>query len=348
MKRCPACSRVYDDAGLRFCLDDGTNLVDKSPAEPVPTTLVLPAAEEPVPTMKQAFPPDVPPLPDARPRPAEAVAPRKRSALLWVIAAVLLVPFIAGAVVGGLVIFKKRALTWHLMLAVDPGTLDRDGAAKQAANVIERRLDAFGVPNFRVSPQADGRIMVDLPNVTDPERVKALIATVGKLELTHVISPSSPSPVQSYTSKDEAIASLNKNGTIPPNRRVLPYVERNVDSLTAEKWVVVESPAIIDGSDLKDASASRSAYGDDYQIWFSLNKTGAAKFGAWTGANINEYLGVVLNDEVKSIAYIKSQISDQGEISGRFSRQSAEDLALVLKSGALPATIRIVEEGPNK
>jgi len=298
--------------------------------------------------MKQAFPPDVPPLPDAWSRPAEAVAPRKRNVLLWVIAAVLLVPFIAGAVVGGLVILKKRALTWHLVLAVDPGTPDRDGAAKQAADVIERRLDAFGVPNFRVSPQADGRIMVDLPNVTDPERVKALIATVGKLELTHVISPSSPSPVQSYTSKDEAIASLNKNGTIPTNRRVLPYVERNVDSLTVEKWVVVESPAIIDGSALKDASASRSAYGDDYKIWFSLNQTGATKFGAWTGANIHEYLGVVLNDEVKSIAYIQSQISDQGEISGRFTKQSAEDLALVLKAGALPAKILFLEERTDK
>ena len=86
----------------------------------------------------------------------------------------------------------------------------------------------------------------------------------------------------------------------------------------------------------------------NYTISFSLKPDGAAKFGAWTGANINEYLGVVLNDEVKSIAFIKSQIDDQGEISGRFTKQSAEDLALVLRAGALPVPVRFVEERVDK
>jgi preprotein translocase subunit SecD len=92
----------------------------------------------------------------------------------------------------------------------------------------------------------------------------------------------------------------------------------------------------------------RSAYGENYQIVFSLNKTGADKFGNWTGAHINEYLAVVLDDEVRSIAFIKSQISDQGEITGRFTKQSAEDLALVLKAGALPASVKLVEESSIK
>ena len=65
-------------------------------------------------------------------------------------------------------------------------------------------------------------------------------------------------------------------------------------------------------------------------------------------ANINQYLGVVLNDEVKSIAFIRSRISDQGEISGRFTKQSAEDLALILRSGALPAPLKIIEVADNK
>ena len=350
MKRCPACSRVYDDDGLRFCLDDGTNLVDKLPAEPIPTTLVLPPTEQPVPTMKQASPPDVPPLRDARLLPATAAAPRKRNVLLWVIVVALLVPFVAGAVLGGYVIIKRRALTWHLVLAVDPGTPDRAAAVKQSADVIERRLSAYGLSNFRVSSQDDGRITVDLPGVTDPERVKRLISTGGKLELVHVITPGSPAPVQTYASKEAGVAALNNGGTVPGNRRVLPYTERsepgNSPSLT--KWVVVESSAIVDGTELRNASAAPSAYGDDFQIQFSLNKTGADKFGAWTGANINEYLGVVLNDEVKSIAFIKSQIYDQGVIDGRFTRQSAEDLALVLKSGALPAKIVFLEERNDK
>ena len=82
-----------------------------------------------------------------------------------------------------------------------------------------------------------------------------------------------------------------------------------------------------------------AAGADDYQIQFSLKKNGADKFGAWTGSNINEYMGVSLNEEIKSIAYIKSQIYDQGQITGRFTQQSAEDLALTLRSGALPAPI---------
>jgi preprotein translocase subunit SecD len=109
--------------------------------------------------------------------------------------------------------------------------------------------------------------------------------------------------------------------------------------------VVVELPAIVNGNELRDARAVPfQANGSDYQIAFSLNKTGAEKFGAWTGANINEYMGVVLNDEVKSVAYIKSQIYDQGVIDGRFTKQSAEDLALVLRAGALPAKILFQEE----
>ena len=111
----------------------------------------------------------------------------------------------------------------------------------------------------------------------------------------------------------------------------------------AKRWVVVKSPPIVTGSDLRTAAAVADPGGGktNYTISFSLKPDGAAKFGAWTGSNINEYLGVVLNDEVKSIAYIKSQIFDQGEITGRFTKQSAEDLALVLRAGALPVPVKI-------
>ena len=103
---------------------------------------------------------------------------------------------------------------------------------------------------------------------------------------------------------------------------------------------MVESPAVVDGSELRSAAATQAqGGGDSYQISFALKPTGAQKFGAWTGAHINDYMGIVLNDEVKSIAYIKSQISDQGEISGRFTKESADDLALTLRSGALPAKL---------
>ena len=240
------------------------------------------------------------------------------------------------------------------MLEVEAPAVDREALVNQTVRIIESRLNALGVSNFQVQTQGaptNGRIVVSLPDVPDRERLKKIILAEGRLELTAVISPPNPSPVQTYNTKEDAVASFG--GTVPANRRVLPYFERNESktgeqsseaSRQQEKWVVVEAPAIVDGSELRNAVAVQSGgIAEDYQIAFSLGAEGAEKFGGWTGAHLNDYLGVVLNGEVKSIAYIKSQISDQGEISGRFTKQSAEDLALVLRSGALPAPVKIIE-----
>jgi preprotein translocase subunit SecD len=235
-------------------------------------------------------------------------------------------------------------------------------ATEQAKRIIESRLDAVGVAEplvQRHGSQTSHQILVQMPGIHDPERVKQLLKAQSKLELVHVISPPSPS-LQTYNTEEEAKASLG--GTVPTNRRVLPYEERT-DSTAAggqaatdeaqkqKKWVVVESPAVVDGSELRSAAATQAqGGGDSYQISFALKPAGAGKFGAWTGAHINDYMGVVLNDKVESIAFIKSQIFDQGEISGQFTKQSAEDLALTLRSGALPAPIEYMEErtvGPS-
>ena len=247
----------------------------------------------------------------------------------------------------------KRPLTWHVVLQVEAAAPDREAVVRQTMAIIETRLDAFGLSSVEVQPQGD-RILINLPDVPDRERLKKLITSPGQLQLVAVTSPPSPAPVQTYTTKEEAAASLG--GTVPGNRRVLPYAERdefagkNADAGPKwNRWVVVESPAIVDGSELRKASAVQGRVrSEDYFIQFTLKPAGAEKFGAWTGANINRYIGVALNDEIKSIAYIKSQITDQGEISGRFTKQSAEDIAQVLNSGALPAPVKIVDEGANK
>lgn len=239
-----------------------------------------------------------------------------------------------------------------------------DDALTQAMRIMESRINALGVAEPTIQShgaQSSHQILLQMPGVTDPEHVKQLLKGQSRLELVHIISPPNPQPSQTYASQQEAIASLNTNGTVPANRKVLEYIERaelssaappDANTPKASKWVVVEAPAIISGAELRSASAvnSRGGGADDYQIQFSLKPSGATKFGAWTGANTNEYMGVVLNDEVKSIAFIKSQITDSGEIEGRFSKQSAEDLALVLRSGALPASIEYLEErtvGPS-
>ena len=233
-------------------------------------------------------------------------------------------------------------------------------ATEQAHKIILSRLEGVGVVEplvQRHGAQNSHQILVQMPGIQDPERVKQLLKADSNLEMVHVVSPPSPGPVQTYNTREEALASLG--GTVPANRRVYPYAERNEPTTAGQaseapkekKWVVVEWPAVVDGSELRNAAATQMRGGaEDYQISFSFKPAGAEKFGAWTGANINQYMGVVLNDEVKSIAYIKSQIFDQGEISGRFTRQSADDLALTLRSGALPAKIEYQEErtvGPS-
>lgn len=252
-----------------------------------------------------------------------------------------------------------NTVTWTL-----GPTAQRDLAEKatvQAHKIILSRLEGVGVVEplvQRHGSQSSHQILVQMPGITDPQRVKELLRADSNLELVHVVSPPSPN-LRTYTTKEEAEASLG--GSAPGNRKVLSYSERTetpaagqpaVNNTQKEKkWVVVEWPPVVKGDELRNASAVQGAGGGSaYQISFSLKPAGAQKFGAWTGANINQYMGVVLDGEVKSIAFIKSQISDQGEISGSFTRQSAEDLALTLRSGALPAKIVYQEErtvGPS-
>lgn len=239
-----------------------------------------------------------------------------------------------------------------------------DNATTQALNIIDSRINALGIaePTLQThGAQSSHQILLQMPGVQDPERVKEILKGESRLELVHVIGPPSPSPSSTYSTEADAIASLNSGGIVPPNRKVLPYIERMEPTSAGTKdpsqqkpkqWVVVETPAIIDGSELRNATAipTQGGRSDDFEINFSLKKSGADKFGAWTGSHINEWMGVVLNGEVKSIAFIKSQIFDSGQITGRFTKQSAEDLALTLRSGALPAPIEYLEErtvGPS-
>jgi len=337
--------------GLRFCLDDGTELVNKPSETPAPRTLAMPAAAEHLPTISTFQPPPPPPPPAANVSAFQNK--RQRNLIIWILILALGLPFIGGVIAAVWMTSNKQALTWRLVLEVDSSAPDRGAAVRQTVNVIDSRLDALGVRNYDVRPEGDpanGRIVIRLPAIKDPERAKRIIATWGKLELVHVISPPSPMPAQIYSTSAEAYASFGSSDGAEHTRRVLVYADRDeVNTSAANKWVVVESPPIISGNDLRTAAAvADPGRKGNYTVTFSLKPDGASKFGAWTGANINQYIGVALNDEVKSIAFIKSQIFDQGEISGTFTQQSAEDLALVLRAGALPVPVRFVEESTNK
>ena len=243
-------------------------------------------------------------------------------------------------------------ITWSLPAQAQ--NVMKDQAVEQALKIIDSRINAFGVkePTLqRQGSKTSGQILLQMPGVDDPERVKKLIGAESHLMLMKVAEGQ-----YSFPSKEAAIQSLG--GTVPPNRRVLPLTERDDETNGAAKqdptqkqWMVVEYPPIVDGSELRDASAySRTGSQSDYQISFSLKPGGAQKFGEWTGKSIGKYLAIVLNDEVKSAPVIKGQIFDQGSIEGKFTKTSSEDLALTLKSGALPAKLDYQEErtvGPS-
>ncbi|HQU92950.1 MAG TPA: hypothetical protein PLK77_11670, partial [Pyrinomonadaceae bacterium] len=248
-----------------------------------------------------------------------------------------------------------NSITWTLPSTNQ--TLLKNQAVEQAIKIIESRINAFGVkePTLqRHGSESSGQILLQMPGVDDPERVKRLLNADSNLQLMKVVSPPSPN-LATYPTEEAAKQSLG--GAVPSNRRIFPYRER--DRTTDPKnpqepvtqYVVVEYPAVVDGSELRDASAvSRTGNQADYQIAFSLKPSGASKFGDWTSKNINNYMAVVLNDEAKSIAFIRSRIDDQGEISGTFTKTNADDLALTLRSGALPAKIEYQEErtvGPS-
>ena len=229
-----------------------------------------------------------------------------------------------------------------------------ESAVDQALKIIEGRINKFGVTEPTLQRQGSSglhQILLQMPGVDDPERVKNLIGSESHLMLMKVADNSDPG--RPFPSEDAAKAALG--GTVPPNRVIYQLVERDENAKAdqankaPDKWLILEQPAIVDGSELRDAQPSTRT-GTDYNIDFHLKPAGAQAFGEWTGKNIGKYLAIVLNGEVKSAPVIKGQIFDTGTIEGKFTKQSADDLALTLKSGALPASITYVEErtvGPS-
>jgi len=223
----------------------------------------------------------------------------------------------------------------------------RREATEQAKTIIEQRINAFGVAEPVVQlhgPEEDHQILVQMPGVDNPDRVKELIKGEARLELKAVVPPATL-----YKTEEEAKTALG--GTVPSDKQILKINERRSGGAgTIEGYYVVERTPIITGMDLRDAHGVPAQQGLGYRVLFSLKPSGAERFGAWTEKNVGNLLAIVLSDVIKSAPSIKDKISDSGEIQGNFTQQEAEDLGLVLRSGALPAKIVYLEErtvGPS-
>ncbi len=220
----------------------------------------------------------------------------------------------------------------------------RSQAVDQAIETIRNRIDQLGVGEVVIQKHGgpnDNEILVQLPDVTDPARVKNLMQSTAQLELKLV--DSGPYPTQ-------AAAAQNYGGVIPSNLEVLPSVERG--SSTEGTYYVVQQVASVTGRDLKGAYASRDENGRP-AVSFNLNADGATRMGRTTEENIGKMLAIVLDKRIQSAPRINGRISDSGIITGGatgFAPQAAQDLALVLRSGALPASIKYLDEdvvGPS-
>jgi len=228
----------------------------------------------------------------------------------------------------------------------------RETATETALKTIDNRVNAFGIAENTIQRhggEGTYQILVQMPGVDDPERVKNTLNADSSLELK-LVAKGTQVP---YPTQEAAQAALQTQPGGAEKYEVVRYNERaGADGSPAQQgFIIVEKLPVVTGLDMRDASAMANAYGgSSYHINFSLTPSGSSRFSDVTGKNVGERLAIVLNNEVKSAPTIQSQISDNGQITGSFTQRQAEDLALVLRSGALPARVIYLEErtvGPS-
>jgi preprotein translocase subunit SecD len=235
--------------------------------------------------------------------------------------------------------YSSAAGKWTFALTDVARRQIEDNAVAQAVETIRNRVDEFGVAEPLIARQGTNRILVQLPGIDDPKRVKDLIKNTAFLELKLV-------QAGPLTDRAELLKPF-PGGQVPPT---LELVEaKAVAGERESSWYLVQKAAVITGRDLKNARPMQGQFGSNH-VSFFLNAGGASKFSEATGKNIGKQLAIVLDNRVQSAPTIQSEISDQGQIEGTFTPEEANDLALVLRAGALPAGLTYLYEstvGPS-
>jgi preprotein translocase subunit SecD len=218
-------------------------------------------------------------------------------------------------------------------------TLKRD-TVERSLQTISNRINQLGLtePTVQQYGQAGNyEILVELPGVDNPERVKEIMKTTAQLEIDDV----KEGPFQS---REAALA--QKGGILPLGTKL---VREPLQGDRGESWYLLSRSPIIRGTDVRNARAGQ----DEFRKWetsFTLSPDAGKRFGRYTEANIGNRLAVVMDNSIHSVASIKGRIEDSGQIENIGSEQEASDLALVLRAGALPASIQIQSEnsvGPS-
>jgi preprotein translocase subunit SecD len=207
---------------------------------------------------------------------------------------------------------------------------------------VTRRINALGLaePTIEFTGRSGDEILVELPGVADSRAAKRVINAGGQLQLVRVAGGP-------YASEADAL--VQHGGVLPPATVLLPGQNSSPESETNSGiYYLLDKTPIVTGQDLRNADASpNTERPGEYQVDFKLSTSAAAKFGGFTEqqAAIGGTMAVVLDGHVYEAARIENRIEDSGRIVGNFNEETASDLAVVLRSGALPASVKYVEEG---
>jgi preprotein translocase subunit SecD len=235
--------------------------------------------------------------------------------------------------------------TWQVTLKPAIATDTKNKAVQQAIETIRNRIDQLGVsePVIQEHGLGDYQILVQLPGVDDPARVKEIMQSTAMLEIRQAVGGP-------YASEQAAMQA--NNGVLPPNTVIMKGTTGSHapdEGGDQEAYWLMSKTSAVSGSDLRSADAGQDENGRA-DVNFTLTNEGGRRFAAFTGAHVGDKLAVVLDGRVKSVATIQEQIHDQGRITGSFTNQETQDLALTLRSGALPAGIKYLQEvtvGPS-
>lgn len=219
----------------------------------------------------------------------------------------------------------------------------KNRAVQQAIETIRNRIDSLGVSEPVIQEHGLGQyqILVQLPGVDDPARVKEIMQSTAMLEIKQSLGGP-------YSSEQAALQ--DKGGVLPPDTLLLEgktTAARNTEG--GEGWYIISRAAAVTGRDLRNAQPGTDENGQP-DVRFFLTSEGGRKFYSFTSAHVGDNLAIVLDNKVQEVAVIKEPIHDTVSIDGRFTLQQTQDLAMTLRSGALPAGIKYLEErtvGPS-
>lgn len=213
----------------------------------------------------------------------------------------------------------------------------------ETKNTIEKKINALGLSEATVQQRredADSELLVEMPGVDDPGRVRQILQTAAVLELYDV-------KAGPFQNAQEALA--QSQGVLPPDTKLVGKPTGTQNSRGGGVYVVARTP-VVRGPDIRDAKPQPSNMPNSWDTNFVLSQEAASHFASYTGSHIGSHLAIVLDGVVLEAPVIKNQISDNGVIEGAGTQEEASDLALNLRAGSLPASIVYMQEstvGPS-